>query len=114
MEGELIQYQSSDEQRNEELPEALWLLKNGFPVALDIKSGMAKPSRRLGKSILFIAPLSAYVSRADGYLFSLEGGGCTASTIEDLKSVDLQLMGLSAKSAKLLVEQLKTMVESNE
>lgn len=82
-------------------------LKEGKPVTLVVRDSRINKRKGADKLLLLlISPLSIYNIEGDGLLFSMPSYGSIILEIGKLKVTQLYKMGLSMKSASVLVLKL--------
>jgi len=89
--------------------ELLLPLRFGKPIALKVTDSKMYTKRRVDMPILFITPTEVFGLGRSSLIFSLTGGGCEVMEKKNLKTVMLFRIGLTMRSAKVLVKELNSL-----
>jgi len=86
-------------------------LLKGLPTAMVVRDPKMRVKKRTGTPILLISPLTSYGLESTDLLLSLPGYGCEVVTPGSIKFIQIYRLGLTTKSAKILVKTLNTLFE---
>ena len=87
--------------------EAIKQLLSGKTIMLKVRDPRMRVSTRCPEPLLTIAPIKAGKRRIQGFMFALQGGGCEIMKADNLKPSWLWKIGLTKRSAELLIEALQ-------
>lgn len=82
-------------------------LFRGHPIVLQVTDLKMRKKKRLPKPRLFLCPMNLYGGDVKEILISLEGGGAEVMELARLEKAKLYLMGLTLKSARVLIDEIE-------
>ena len=94
------------------LIERLSPLLYGEPVAIQVTDPKQRIKKRIGKPALIIVP-GKKLGNEEGLVVALQGFGCELLMLNDLNTMPLIRIGLTARASKLLVHSLQVLYSGN-